>query len=63
MTPHCMMWCIWRECNSRNYEDCERTVVEIKDMMFKMLYGYLVATNSARFSNFLKILDLCSSSI
>jgi hypothetical protein len=26
-------------------------------MMFKMLYGWMVATNSAHFSNFLQFLD------
>jgi hypothetical protein len=38
MASHCVM-CIWRERNSRNFEDCERTVVELKDILFKTLHG------------------------
>ena len=25
-TLHCLMWCIWRERNNRNFEDIERTM-------------------------------------
>jgi len=38
----CLMWCIWGEHNARNFEDCERTVIELKAMMFKTLYGWIV---------------------
>jgi hypothetical protein len=24
MVPLFLMWCIWRECNARNFENCER---------------------------------------
>jgi hypothetical protein len=63
MTPHCMMWCIWRERNIRNFEDCERTTVELKDILFKTLHGWMIFTNSFRFANFVEFQDLCSFSL
>jgi hypothetical protein len=53
MAPLCMMWCISRERNSRNFEDCMRTMAEIKDIMFKIVNGWMTATSSSCFSNFL----------
>jgi hypothetical protein len=38
LTPLCLMWCIWREYNIRNFEDCERMVLELKAIMFRSLY-------------------------
>jgi hypothetical protein len=32
MASHGVMWCNCRERNSLNFEDCERMVVELKDM-------------------------------
>jgi hypothetical protein len=48
-----MMWCIWKERNSQNFEDYERTMAELK--------GWMVAINNSHFSNFLEFLNLCSS--
>ena len=25
---HCLMWCLWKECNGRSFEDSERTSVK-----------------------------------
>jgi hypothetical protein len=57
----CLMWCIWREHNTRNLKDCEKTVIELKAIMFETLYVWIVAYNCSLFSNFLKFLDLCFS--
>lgn len=27
--PHCLIWCIWRERNARNFE-CERFILELE---------------------------------
>jgi hypothetical protein len=40
--------------------DCVKIVVELKDVISKTLYGWMVATSGYHFSNFLKFLDLCS---
>jgi hypothetical protein len=37
MAPHSLIWCIRREWNYRNFEDCERKVIELKNIMFKTL--------------------------
>ena len=35
--PHCLMWCIWRERNSRSFEGCERSILEFKSFFFSTL--------------------------
>jgi hypothetical protein len=52
MTPLCLMWPIWRGQNTRSFEDCEISVVELKIVMFKSLYAWIVVYNSPRFSRF-----------
>jgi hypothetical protein len=34
----CFLWYLWSERNERSFEDCERTVVELKLFFFKTLY-------------------------
>jgi len=46
--PLCLMWCIWRERNSRSFEDCERTTIELKAIIFKSLYVWMSAYNNSR---------------
>jgi hypothetical protein len=33
----CLTWCIWRERNDRNFEDHERTLVELNALFFTTL--------------------------
>jgi hypothetical protein len=61
MVPLYLMWCIWRDCNAQNFEDCNRTVMELKAILFKTVYGWMVAFNGSHVSNFREFLDLCSS--
>jgi hypothetical protein len=49
------------ERNARNFVDCERMVLELKAIIFKSLYVWMVAYGSSCCSNFLEFLDLCSS--
>uniref|UniRef100_A0A2N9HMD7 Uncharacterized protein n=1 Tax=Fagus sylvatica TaxID=28930 RepID=A0A2N9HMD7_FAGSY len=37
MVPCCVMWCIWRERNARHFEDCERSVLDLKLLFFQTL--------------------------
>jgi hypothetical protein len=32
--PHCLMWCLWWECNGHSFEDYKRTLVELKVFFF-----------------------------
>ena len=34
MIPHCIMWILWRERNSRTFEGCERTIQDLKSFSF-----------------------------
>jgi hypothetical protein len=61
MAPLYVMWCIWREQNTRSFEDCKISVVELKNVMFKSLYTWIAAYNSLLFSSFSNFLDFCSS--
>jgi hypothetical protein len=35
MVLSCLLWCLWREVNDRGFEDCERTLEEIKSFFFQ----------------------------
>jgi hypothetical protein len=50
----CLMWCIWREWNAKSFEDCERSVIELKAIMFKPLYAWLMLNNTPHFSTFFR---------
>ena len=28
--PHCLFWCLWWERNARYFEDCERSILDVK---------------------------------
>jgi hypothetical protein len=51
MVPLCLMRCIWRKHNTQNFDDYERTEVELKAILFKTLYEWMTAFNSSHFSN------------
>ena len=58
--PHCIMWCLWRECNARTFEGCELNIVELKLQFYCYLFDWLFATGLYRFSNLLDLIDYCS---
>ena len=33
--PHCLLWCLWTERNSRCFEDTERSISDLKLLFFK----------------------------
>ena len=41
--PHCLIWCIWRECNSRSFEDGERNLLDLKFFFFQTFLDWLSA--------------------
>ena len=61
--PSCLLWCIWRERNYKSFEDCERTVVNLKSFFFNTLYHWAVAVdfpNLLGFPDFLECFSLSS---
>jgi hypothetical protein len=40
MVPLCLMWCIWRECNARYFEDTSRSFEEILHSFLFILYTW-----------------------
>ena len=45
--PHCLMWCLWRERNSRCFEDIERSIPDLKLLFFRTLGDWLFALQKA----------------
>ena len=60
--PHCLMWCIWRERNARTFEGCELSIVEMKQLFYRILMDWMAAIGLVRFSNMIEFLDHCSFS-
>ena len=44
-TPHCLLWCLWRERNARTFEDCERNILDLKLLFYRLLYDWMRATS------------------
>jgi hypothetical protein len=42
LAPLCLMWCIWREKNTRSFEDCGIVMLELKKMLFQSFYTWIV---------------------
>jgi hypothetical protein len=42
------MWCLWNERNGCSFEDHEKTLVELKDLFFKIFF-FRVAASDCRF--------------
>jgi hypothetical protein len=40
MVPSCLMWCLWRERNDRNFEDKERSTEELKSFFHSVFLDF-----------------------
>jgi hypothetical protein len=49
--PHCLMWCLWRECNMRSSEDTEMGIPDLKLLLFQTLFDWMNATGLFSFSS------------
>jgi hypothetical protein len=36
MVPSCHLWCLWRKINNRHFEDCEKTLEELKSFFYSL---------------------------
>ena len=57
--PHCLMWCFWRECNTRIFEGCEQHVDELKILFLCTLFERMSSIRLFCFSTLLEFKDFC----
>jgi len=43
IVPCCLLYCLWREHNDRQFEDKERTIEELISFFFYSLYSWTAA--------------------
>ena len=58
--PHCLMWCLWKERNSRCFEDIERSIPDLKLFFFRTLLDWLSILQNQSFSSLFIFLDSCN---
>uniref|UniRef100_A0A2N9EQD7 Reverse transcriptase domain-containing protein n=1 Tax=Fagus sylvatica TaxID=28930 RepID=A0A2N9EQD7_FAGSY len=64
MVPHCLMWTLWRERNSRTFEDIEHPVGRLIETLFSSLFDWARVwglTSSCSVGDFLESLDFSST--
>ena len=57
IVPHCLMWCLWRERNSRCFENNERFIPNLKLFFLRTLLDWLATLQNQSFSFFPDFLD------
>ena len=57
IVPHGLMWYLWRERNSRCFEDIERSIPDLKLFIFRTLFDWLFALQNQSFPSFIDFLD------
>ena len=60
VVPHCLMWCIRKERNSRCFEDIERSMPDLKVLFFRTLLDWFSVWRNYHFSSILDLLDFCN---
>ena len=60
VVPHCLLWCIWKERNSRCFDDIERSMPNIKLLFFRTLLDWFSVWRNHPFSSILDLLDFCN---
>jgi hypothetical protein len=60
MAPLCVIWCIWRERNSRIFEDKECSVDGVRKTMISMLHLWAMAHFRIEIPTLEEFLNMCS---
>ena len=60
VVPHCLMWFIWDERNSRCFEDSECSMPDLKLLFFRAILDWFSMWRNQPFSSILDLLDLCN---
>ena len=59
MVPHCLIWCLWHERNTRHFEDSARHIHELKLFFFHTLFDWVVGSGGSSIHSMLELIDLC----
>jgi hypothetical protein len=62
MVSCCLLWCLWRERNDRQFEEKGRTIEEFISFFFHSLYSWMAAFLAPSVISFIDFLLLFSSS-
>ena len=60
VVPHCVLWCLWRAQNTHHFEDCERTIPELKLLFFQTLYEWVVGFGIFPIHSLVELIDICT---
>ena len=60
MIPHCLVWCIWAERNSRHFEDSERSIPELKLFFSHILFDWVMGLGAFSIHSVSELIDLCT---
>ena len=60
IVPHCLMWCIWRERNSRSFENCEQSILDFKSFFFSTLLEWCLVLPSFSCISLFGLLEHCT---
>ena len=60
IVPYCLMWCIWRERNTRSFEGCEQSILEFKFFFFFTLLKLCLVLPSFSCLSLPVLLDHCN---
>ena len=58
--PHCLFWCFWQERNARCFEDCERSILDIKFFFFRTLLEWSLVLPSYSCFSLPDLIDCCN---
>jgi hypothetical protein len=61
MASLCLMWCLWKEWNAHNFEDCETGLIKLKKLVIQILFMWRVMIQSMSKCSYSDFLDMCYS--
>jgi len=61
LAPLCLLWCIWRERNSRLFEDVETLMVKLWKRLLNMLFLWIASHHCLNSFSYVEFLNLFSS--
>ena len=57
---HCLFWCLWWERNARCFEDCERSILDIKSFFFRTLLDWSIVLPFYTCFSLSNLIDRCN---